>query len=57
MKNLLWQFEELVPIDTKGNIQFSDPPSEIGIHLTYYILFVDEDVINNTTEQTNLYSV
>lgn len=57
LRNLLWRYEELAPVDTTCDIQFSDPPSEIGSPLTYYKRFVDDEIINNITEQTNLYSV
>lgn len=49
----MW-FEEFVPIDTKCDIQLT---SELGTPLAYYRLFVDEEVFNNITEQTTLYSV
>ncbi|XP_046383469.1 piggyBac transposable element-derived protein 2-like [Ischnura elegans] len=53
----LWTYEDLGYVDSSCDSQFSPPPDEISTPFSYFKLFVDNDMISNIVEQTNLYSV
>ena len=51
-----WKYRDIANVDVTSSSTFTTP-KEIGTPLYYFQQFVDGDMINNLTYQTNLYSV
>lgn len=51
-----WKTTDHVVCDTSYKEQFSRPPEEIPSPYSYFKMFCSDDIIQNLTDQTNIYS-
>jgi len=56
IRNRRWQHKNMEARDVTYNSTFSDPPNDDLSPLNYFEKFIDNSIIENLVDQTNLYS-
>ena len=54
VRNRYWRHKSMEPIDVTYNSTYSDPPNDVS-PLNYFEKFIDNIIIQNLVDQTNLY--
>lgn len=55
-RNQRWRHKNMEAVDVSYNVAFTDPPIEDLSPLNYFEKFIDDNIVENFVEQTNLYS-
>ncbi|PSN43130.1 hypothetical protein C0J52_10484 [Blattella germanica] len=55
-KDCCWRHRNMERVNTQCDVSLSEPPLENLTPLDYFTMFVDDQIIENLVQQTNLYS-